>query len=193
MITWEAKVPSQMRLFIFNNNFIGGNMSLTSVRIQQRNNTYLRQFEEELRTDFAVELRKQKRNEFLKQKRQKKTEYSQIDMQVMPKLLENYNKILVSSTNYSEIFEILKAIRILSSFNPNPPLEMLMQSKVIENLIHTLDKIFPVEILEEASWILCNMAAGNTDIVEILISLGTIEQCIELLFIDSYFLIENII
>ena len=62
MITWEAKVPSQMRLFIFNNNFIGGNMSLTSVRIQQRNNTYLRQFEEELRTDFAVELRKQKRN-----------------------------------------------------------------------------------------------------------------------------------
>ena len=154
-------------------------MSITLERVNLRNLNHLKPFSCK-RPDFAVELRKKKRLDHLSQKRRKPLN-SEIDVKEIPKLLSQYNLILLSTNEFSAVLEVLRGIRILACLNNNPPISLLMHSQVIHNIFYTLSPMFPEEILEETTWILCNMAAGDTKIVENLIDLGIIEKILDLI------------
>ena len=102
------------------------------------------------RPDFAVELRKKKRLDHLSQKRRKPLN-SEIDVKEIPKLLSQYNLILLSTNEFSAVLEVLRGIRILACLNNNPPISLLMHSQVIHNIFYTLSPMFPEEILEETT------------------------------------------
>ena len=68
-----------------------------------------------------------------------------------------------------------------------------MQSQIIHSILQCLNRDYSEDILEESSWILCNLAAGSSDIVKHLASLGVIEQCIDLLEGVEENTLENLI
>ena len=96
---------------------------------------------------------------------------------------------------YLDLSEIAELIRRLVSSNDYPPIKELCQSGILPHLCLILDKAFVnyKKVMNETCWILANVAAAETEYVQRLISLGTVQRCIDLLELCSDDVNDNIL
>ena len=88
----------------------------------------------------------------------------------------------LKAQNYGKIEEIIAEIRKVTSTD-NPPVEQLVNTGIIPDVISFLDpKFYECQnLLQECSWIICNVSSGTSEHVEFLISLGAIPKVLQLL------------
>lgn len=168
-------------------------MNLTLDRIQKRNDSHLKFLSDSPSDSFAVTLRKEKRQETIKKRRQTTGPSASISLSEIPLILSNLSKILQTSENCSEILEVLRAVRGLVSTSESPPIDLIMQSMITHDIFNTLNINYPDEIIRESSWIFCNLATGSNACIQCLIEIGSIEQAVGLIGKVSDEVMENII
>jgi Armadillo/beta-catenin-like repeat len=168
-------------------------MNITLDRLQVRNMNYLKQYPESQRTSYAIELRKKKRLSICAKKRQMSSTYPQIPLTSIPGILKAYNDILLTATQASEALQALKGLRNIFSMPILPSFDLIIQSQILSSVISFITPQSPIEILEECTWIVCNIASGPEEIVELLIQSGVIETSLDVLDLQYDNISENII
>ena len=94
----------------------------------------------------------------------------------------DYQKIinLFNSNNIDEKFKGLIGIRKLLSIEPNPPIQEIIDLKIVPELINFLDNS-PNEFKYEAIWSLTNIASGTQDQANTILIYGGIPKILILL------------
>ena len=147
-----------------------------------------------------LSLSQEKRNKILLQKRlhkiNKESKTSLLNSLSIPKDIyekltseeiqpSDFNKIinLFHSQNIDEKFRGLIGIRKLLSIEPTPPIEEMINLKIVPELINLLDNS-PNEFKYEAIWSLTNIAYGNPEQANTILIYGGIPKIINLLDSD---------
>ena len=165
-------------------------MQSTPIRILQRNENFFRNRNLGAGTSYAIELRKSWRRDstFKKRKLLEQTEVP--DNAQIIELFYQFQTALMGNGTEELIKSLLQTIRYIVSNSNLLTYEMLVECRIIHNIVDTLLSE-NLEIIEETTWILCNIASGNTQSVDLLISLGVIEKLISLFQSGSETIIEN--
>jgi importin subunit alpha-6/7 len=97
--------------------------------------------------------------------------------------------------NITQLTDLAQAIRKIVSVDDYPPIEQLIQSGILPEILTLLDKKFAKhqDLLIEICWIIANVSSSNTEHVAKLIELNVVPKAIDLLQSKSEEINDNII
>ncbi|CAK9829799.1 Importin subunit alpha-3 [Anthophora retusa] len=131
------------------------------------------------RNEVTVELRKNKRDETLQKRR------NLIDEDDVDKHLSKINlKELVAKASSSDPevqLEAVQSARKLLSSDRNPPIDLLIGSKILPVLVSCLEEHNSPSLQFEAAWALTNIASGTSLQTQAVIAAGAVPHLLHLL------------
>jgi len=144
------------------------------------------------REDAAVQLRKQTREEALQKKRMtdgltapNTAANEMAGMQDNDAAVgDNQISVLsrtVCSANPQEQFQATQQLRKLLSVEQNPPIQDVINTGVVPQMVEFLKDINRPELQFEAEWVLTNIASGNADQTRVVVEAGALPLFIQLL------------
>lgn len=161
-------------------------------RIELRKKEFKKTFEDprRRREEAQVQIRKQNRDVRLAKKRQQAfdelsegaggnllmSELTQADLSKIPPLVQG-----LMSDNLEEQFNCCQQFRKLLSIEKNPPLQQVIDAKVVPRFIEFLRDDTRQELQFEAAWALTNIASGSQDQTRTVIDHGAIPVFVKLL------------
>ena len=190
-------------------------------RIEDHRNSFQRIDIEELRRrreDYAVELRRQKRSQHNLKRRAVNSGYTPLlEMEgeevviiqgITPELIEAIPNLgsssfsdtqkllflrdnLLPSTSSSVVLDILKVLRETLSTEKGAPIGTFINIGLGPILLRYLDLAYSPEIVEQASWTVCNLLSGAHEYVENMVSIGMIPALIKIIHPDAPNCIEH--
>lgn len=190
-------------------------------RIEDHRNSFQRIDIEELRRrreDYAVELRRQKRSQHNLKRRAVNSGYTPLlEMEgeeviiiqgLTPELIEAIPNLgsssysdtqkllflrdnLLPSTSSSIVLDILKVLRETLSTEKGAPIGTFINLGLGPILLRYLDLGYSPEIVEQASWTVCNLLSGAHEYVENMVSIGMIPALIKIIHPDAPNCIEH--
>lgn len=163
-------------------------------RIFQRNQKFGNSRPYILNIKYAVDLRKDKRKEYVVKCRKsidKNAENINIG-NLLVDLLE-YNVILSDNIEVDLLTEILENIRMFVCKHLYIPSYIILDSGILQKFVRIIRNQYPDKVIEETTWILCNLATGSTETVNSLIDLGFISILSELIDSNCQSIKENVI
>ncbi|KAJ5075956.1 importin alpha [Anaeramoeba ignava] len=140
------------------------------------------------RMQTAIMISKNKRDEQLMKKRNINISVNHIDsdsdddepIDLLLKNLNSYVNSIKSNDNSQKQFALIK-IRKIVSVEENPPIQQIIDTGIIPDLIKILSHEKNVKILFEAAWILTNIASGNSNQTKTVTKAGAIPLFVRLL------------
>lgn len=91
----------------------------------------------------------------------------------------------IQSTDIQEQLSATVKFRQILSRETNPPIDMVIQSGVVPNLINLMNENQPEMLQLESAWALTNIASGSSDQTKVVVEAGAIPLFIKLLFAGS--------
>ncbi|OAD52483.1 Importin subunit alpha-3, partial [Eufriesea mexicana] len=137
------------------------------------------------RNEVTVELRKSKRDETLQKRRnvpttgltdEEDTDKHDISKINLADLVEN-----ASSNDPSVQLQAVQAARKLLSSDRNPPIDLLIESKILPALVKCLEQHNSPSLQFEAAWALTNIASGTTHQTQAVVKAGAVPHLLHLL------------
>jgi importin subunit alpha-1 len=136
------------------------------------------------REEATNELRKNKREEGLMQKRRmtNSSPQDQIDVQAISgnDHLAQITKAIYSNEPNVQ-FEATVHFRKLLSIERNPPIDQVIQTGVVPRLVQLLNNSGFPKLQFEAAWALTNIASGTSEQTAVLINCGALPLFVQLL------------
>lgn len=146
-----------------------------------------------------VDIRKQKKEEALSKRRVLQNESIELEdeydhksqtneetlfyiklQQELPKMIE----MILSSDFDSQLNAIVKFRQILSREH-NPPIDLVIQSGVINRLVEFMKDTYPEILQLEAAWALTNIASGNSEQTSVVVESNAVLLFVQLLYSPS--------
>ena len=146
---------------------------------------------------FAVEMRREWRNSAARRRRiQSKPQNCCISIpeQPLPEgKLSVLMDILVSETESPDVYlQAMVELREMLSNEENPPIEVMTQTGFVPLIVKFIDETeYLAEIVLEATWVVCNLAAGPKETTGQIVACGGVEALLSLLTQDSPELLET--
>ncbi|KOC64549.1 Importin subunit alpha-4 [Habropoda laboriosa] len=131
------------------------------------------------RNEVTVELRKNKRDETL-QKRRNLTDEDDVDKHLSKINLKELVKKADSSDPEVQLQAVQSARRLLSS-DRNPPIDLLIDSKILPVLVRCLEEHNSPSLQFEAAWALTNIASGTSPQTQAVVNAGAVPHFLNLL------------
>jgi importin subunit alpha-6/7 len=173
----------------------------TAVRQAQRKNSFMKGIDasdaRKKREDEVVSIRKIRREESFRKRRNIGTDFSLSHDTLMQDSEKKTNSgVIVPSLvlallqgNINEKISAANQIRMLLASDQNPPVQEVIESKIVPLLIQFLrDPSSPESLKFESSWILTNISSGTSDQTRHVVDAGAIPVFAELLMLPQ----ENI-
>ena len=172
-------------------------------RIKHYQQNYIAVSAQRSHEEFAVNLRKSKRYIIEKKRRQC---YSSETSLLLPASISSYfpqiekspdleklfflKSCLVNSPSKSLTIEILSFVNLVASSDA-PPLDLIVSSNITQQIVLYLNLKYELEIIQEATCILCDLASGSSFCIENLCENGCIEAFLIVLDCRSAAIKEN--
>lgn len=146
-----------------------------------------------------VELRKAKRDEVLAKRRNfvppvsgedsedEDGNSSNADQQFYQQLQQELPQMLqqIASTDFQEQLAATVKFRQILSREHRPPIDVVIQSGVVPNLVNFMNENQPEMLQLEAAWALTNIASGTSDQTKVVVEAGAVPLFIQLLYSNS--------
>lgn len=138
---------------------------------------------------FAVDLRKEKRTEWAVAKR-KNEEFE--GKQGIYEVFERFDWVLQGKKDDIEVLKALQMVREMFCSCNWITFDTLMKYRVLENLICVMTRR-NCKFQNETTWIMCNLASGESETVDFLVNSGVLKEIIRLIRVGSEQAAENAI
>lgn len=147
------------------------------------------------REDNSVQLRKQKRDEFLSKKRTLapvdlhdsnleedetdllRNDTSDLDTNITPDMIEN----LMQNQDLTRVLDSAQRIRKILSKEPQPPFDDVIQAGCVPRFVQLLDLDAEPLIQFEVAWVLTNICSGTTEQTRVVVESGALPKLVGLL------------
>ena len=142
------------------------------------------------RTDVSVELRKAKKDDQIKKKRQISEDLSiisplkennQQNIAVPMMDIEEIIRILTSASSDEDTFKAVQCTRRLLSREKNPPIDKVIKAGLVPSLIKLLQYKQNTQIQFEAAWAVTNIASGTSEQTKTVVEAGCVDHFRKLL------------
>mmetsp|Transcript_110251 Transcript_110251/g.311026 ORF Transcript_110251/g.311026 Transcript_110251/m.311026 type:complete len:538 (-) Transcript_110251:183-1796(-) len=167
-------------------------------RISQRQKNFKKGIDEDesrrKREDAAVQLRKQVRDEALQKKRFTDESGQPIDSamgsglgapqaQAASSTISNLPELtqMLASADPQAQFNATQQFRKILSVENNPPIQEVIQSGVVPQIVQFLKEVSKPDLQFEAAWVLTNIASGSADQTKVVVDQGALPVLVNLL------------
>jgi importin subunit alpha-6/7 len=147
------------------------------------------------RTETTIQIRKNKKEERLNQRRKvgvteeanqvitqvsSPSTNSAIPQQISPALLEEQRQAILGSDPEAQL-KAVQQFRRLLSIERNPPIQQVIEAGVVPVLVHFLQRNENPNLQFESAWALTNIASGTSEHTRVVIDAGAVAIFVQLL------------